>query len=238
MKLEPTCAPAFITRPPCRVLFLCVHNSARSQMAEGFARAQGAGRGSKIWSAGSELARVHPMADGGHERGRDRHRRPALAGDRRRAVAVRPTPWCTLCGEAEERCPVLEPGVRRCTWPLPDPSAAPEPERLQAFRTARDEIRWRVASLWPSVEDSSAACAGACCDESAPALVPLRRLGPRRAARAVTAGLRLWTERARTRFTSWALPDDRAGCAGGATWAPISGMRRHAVARQRRRPAR
>jgi protein-tyrosine-phosphatase len=40
-------------------------------------------------------------------------------------------------------------GVRRVHWPLPDPSAAQEADRLEAFRRARDEIRWRVASLWP-----------------------------------------------------------------------------------------
>ena len=56
----------------------------------------------------------------------------------------------TLCGEAAEVCPTVAASVRRVHWPLPDPSAAPEQGRLEQFRLARDEIRWRVSSLWPS----------------------------------------------------------------------------------------
>ena len=55
----------------------------------------------------------------------------------------------TLCVEGAEVCPVVAGDVRRVHWHLPDPSAAPEPKQLQAFRDIRDEIRWRVASLWP-----------------------------------------------------------------------------------------
>jgi arsenate reductase len=55
----------------------------------------------------------------------------------------------TLCGEAEEACPVLAGDVRQVHWPLPDPSAAPKAKQLEMFREVRDEIRWRVASLWP-----------------------------------------------------------------------------------------
>jgi arsenate reductase len=55
----------------------------------------------------------------------------------------------TLCGEADEVCPAVAGDVRRLHWPLADPSAAPEADRLRAFREARDEIRWRVSSLWP-----------------------------------------------------------------------------------------
>ena len=53
--------PAFASAPPQRVLFLCVHNSARSQMAEGLARAR-APKGVEIWSAGTEPSGVHPLA--------------------------------------------------------------------------------------------------------------------------------------------------------------------------------
>ena len=52
---------AFITRPPRRVLFLCTHNAARSQMAEGFARLLAPG-GVEIWSAGTEATQVNPTA--------------------------------------------------------------------------------------------------------------------------------------------------------------------------------
>ena len=136
-----------ITRPPQHVLFLCVHNSARSQMAEAWARKLGPS-GTEIWSAGTLPGRVHPdavtvMAEVG----------VPLEGQTSKAIDS--VPWreadtvVTLCGEAQEACPVLPTGVRRVHWPLPDPAAAPEAERLKAFREIRDEIRWRVSSLWP-----------------------------------------------------------------------------------------
>jgi thioredoxin type arsenate reductase len=137
----------FVSAPPRRVVFLCIHNSARSQMAEGFARALAPG-GTEVWSAGTEPGRVHPtaievMAEVGidlsshHSKGLDE------------------IPWrdadtvVTVCGEANEICPVLPVQVRKLHWSLPDPAAAPEPERLAAFREARDEIRWRISSMWP-----------------------------------------------------------------------------------------
>jgi len=54
----------------------------------------------------------------------------------------------TLCGESDEVCPAVAATVRRVHWPLPDPAAAPEAERLAVFREVRDEIRWRIAALW------------------------------------------------------------------------------------------
>ena len=137
----------FVSAPPKRVAFVCVHNSARSQMAEGFARAL-APSGTEIWSAGTEPGRVHPtaievMAEAG------------IDISNQRSKSLDGIPWreadtvVTLCGEANEVCPAVSSGVRRLHWALPDPAAAAEPERLQAFRGARDEIRWRVSSLWP-----------------------------------------------------------------------------------------
>ena len=147
MSDPPVHPPAFITSPPQAVLFLCVHNSARSQMAEGFARAL-APSAVTVWSAGSEPRGVNPLAiEVMDELGIDIRKQ--------RSQAIDDVPWrdadtvVTLCGEAEGICPVVAGEVRRIHWPLPDPAAAPEAERLQAFRLARDEIRWRVASLWP-----------------------------------------------------------------------------------------
>jgi len=139
--------PAFISAPPRRVVFLCVHNSARSQMAEGFARAL-APEGSEISSAGIESRGVHPLAvevmrEAGHDIGAQRSK------------TLDEIPWreadtvVTVCGEADEVCPAVAPTVRHVHWPLPDPAAAPEERRLEEFRAVRDEIRWRVASLWP-----------------------------------------------------------------------------------------
>jgi arsenate reductase len=138
---------AFVTRPPDRVLFLCVHNSARSQIAEGFARAV-APDGVAVYSAGTEPRGVHPQAiEVMREAGID------ITGQASKAMAD--VPWTdvdtvvTLCDESAEACPVVAGDVRLVHWRLPDPSAAPEDRRLAAFREARDEIRWRVASLWP-----------------------------------------------------------------------------------------
>ena len=140
---------ALITRPPMRVLFLCVHNSSRSQIAEGFARAL-APAGVAVWSAGTEPTGVHPRAaEVMKEAGID------LSGQR--SKHLREVPWAecdtvvTLCGEAAETCPTLPGHVRRVHWPLPDPSAVQGPGQLDAFREARDEIRWRIASLWPRI---------------------------------------------------------------------------------------
>lgn len=138
---------AFITRPPGRVLFLCVHNAARSQLAEGFARAL-APAGVEVMSAGTEPRGVHPCAiEVMAEVGID------LAAQSSKSLADVEWQRCdtvvTLCGEAAEACPTLAGDVRQVHWPLPDPSQAPEAERLAAFREVRDEIRWRVASLWP-----------------------------------------------------------------------------------------
>jgi thioredoxin type arsenate reductase len=145
---DPPARPqAFITSPPKAVLFLCVHNSARSQMAEGFARALAPAEVA-VWSAGSEPRSVNPFAI-------EVMRELGIDIREQRSRAIDDVPWrdadtvVTLCGEAEGICPVVAGDVRRMHWPLPDPSAAPEAKRLEAFRSARDEIRWRVASLWP-----------------------------------------------------------------------------------------
>jgi arsenate reductase len=138
---------AFITRPPGHVLFLCTHNSSRSQMAEGFAHAL-APEGVVVLSAGTEPRGVHPMAvEVMAEAGVDLSSQSSKHLDDvdwRSCDTV-----VTLCGEADETCPALAADVRRVHWPLPDPSAAPEAQRLEVFREVRDEIRWRVASLWP-----------------------------------------------------------------------------------------
>lgn len=141
---------AFISVPPRRVLFLCVHNSARSQMAEGFARTL-APAGVECWSAGSEPRGLNPLAvqvmqEVGIDIGKQRSRRIDQVPWREADTVV------TLCGEAEGICPAVSGEVRRVHWPLPDPAAAPEAEQVEAFRSARDQIRWRVAALWPRGE--------------------------------------------------------------------------------------
>jgi len=132
---------------PRRVLFLCAHNSSRSQIAEGFARAL-APPGVEAWSAGTEPRGVNPFAvQVMEEAGID-----IAAQESKHLDAV---PWrtadtvVTLCAEGADACPTVPGKVRRVHWPLPDPAAAPEAEKLGVFREVRDEIRWRVAALWP-----------------------------------------------------------------------------------------
>jgi arsenate reductase len=145
---EPARRPeAFITRPPRRVLFLCTHNAARSQIAEGFARVM-APQQTEIWSAGTERTRVHPAAI-------EVMKEVGIDISNHTSKTLDDVPWreadtvVTLCGDADEKCPAVAASVRRVHWPLPDPSAAPEAQQFEAFREARDEIHWRVSSLWP-----------------------------------------------------------------------------------------
>ena len=139
--------PAFITAPPGRVLFLCIHNSSRSQMAEGFARAV-APEGAQVWSAGVTPGTLHPLAV-------EVMREAGIDLSSQTAKAIDAVPWreadtvVTLCGEADEVCPEVGLAVRRVHWPLPDPAKAPASEALAVFREVRYEIRWRVSSLWP-----------------------------------------------------------------------------------------
>ena len=139
--------PRTASAPARRVLFLCTHNSARSQIAEGLARSM-APDGAEVWSAGTKPSRVHPLAV-------EVMKEIGIDLSAQRSKAMEETPWreadtiVTLCGEAEEACPAVGGVVRRLHWPLPDPGMAPESERLTAFRAVRDEIRWRVSSLWP-----------------------------------------------------------------------------------------
>ena len=127
------------------VLFLCVANSARSQLAEGLARSILPPE-VKIWSAGSAPTQVRPEAVAVlREKGID------ISQSRSKGVSEIPLAAVdtvvTLC--ADEVCPVLPGDVRRLHWALPDPAAEPgdEAERLAAFRAVRDEIDRRLREL-------------------------------------------------------------------------------------------
>ncbi len=127
---------------PRHILFLCVANSARSQMAEGIARSL-APAGVKISSAGSSPSRVNPLAIRAlDEIGID------ISAQRSKSVDSIPPDdveaVITLC--AEEVCPVFLGKARRVHWGLPDPAGAggTEDEQLQTFRDIRDELRRRL----------------------------------------------------------------------------------------------
>ncbi len=133
--------------PDKSVLFLCVANSARSQMAEGLARRRFGAR-LVVQSAGSAPSRVNPYAvEVMAELGVDlttHHSKSVQSIDPAVVGTV-----ITLC--AEEVCPVFLSNARRLHWPVADP-ATPDTtlsreEMLGRFRTARDQIDARLAEL-------------------------------------------------------------------------------------------
>lgn len=129
-----------------RVLFLCTHNSARNQMAEGLLRHL-AGDRFEVASAGTEATRVHPLAiramgDVGVDLGLHTSKTVDSLLDR---------PWdyvITVCDSANERCPLFPGRTTRLHWSFDDPSRATgtEDERLDTFRRVRDEIRARLGA--------------------------------------------------------------------------------------------
>jgi arsenate reductase len=127
-----------------RVLFLCTHNSARSQMAEGFLR-QMAGDRFEVQSAGTQKTSVHPLAIRAMaERGID------ISGQSSKVyVGLMQEPWdylITVCDDANEKCPFVPGRTKRLHWSLPDPSRASgsEDERLAVFHRVRNEIEARI----------------------------------------------------------------------------------------------
>lgn len=129
------------------ILFLCVANSARSQMAEGLARHL-FGDAVRVQSAGSEPSRVNPFAiKAMAELGIDLGTHSSKSGQTIDPNGVDLV--ITLC--AEEVCPVFLSRAPRMHWPLQDPDRKHEDltdeERLQHFRVARDQIRARVEVL-------------------------------------------------------------------------------------------
>ena len=121
-------------------MFLCVANAARSQMAEGLARALAPREGGyQFYSAGSQPGTLNPLAvralaeegiDIAHHRSKGLDDVPLAQAD----VIV------TLC--ADEVCPFVPGPVRRLHWPLPDPAD------LEDFRAVRDELRDLLPRLW------------------------------------------------------------------------------------------
>ena len=126
-----------------RLLFLCVANSARSQMAEGLARHLFGDRVT-VQSAGSAPTRVNPhavaaMAEAGID----------ITGQTSKSVQdISPDSIdvvITLC--ADEVCPVYPGRIERLHWPMPDPAAAPPETAAQRFREVRDLLRQRLEAF-------------------------------------------------------------------------------------------
>jgi arsenate reductase (thioredoxin) len=137
---------------PVRVLFVCTHNSARSQMAEALLADLG-GSAFAVQSAGTEATRVNPYAI------------RALAESGIDWSAARSTVLTeylgqrfdfviTVCDRARETCPVFPGSTNTLHWGLDDPSdvEGTDEQRLAAFRVTREEI---VGRLRPFIEDAT-----------------------------------------------------------------------------------
>jgi arsenate reductase len=129
------------------ILFLCTGNSCRSQMAEGWAR-QMAGDDFEIQSAGIEAHGQNPraiavMREAGVDISTQESTR--LTDEMLAAADL----VVTVCGHADEHCPVLPPTTQKEHWPLDDPARATgtEEEVMAFFRASRDDIRERTAGL-------------------------------------------------------------------------------------------
>jgi arsenate reductase len=139
--------------PPVRVLFVCTHNSARSQIAEALLHREG-GPGFEVSSAGTEATRVNPLAiQVLAELGIDWSDRHSKSVDE---LLDQPFDWViTVCDEAREACPTF-PGARRTLhWSLDDPSTfeGTDEERLDAFRRTRMELSERVLGFVNTARD-------------------------------------------------------------------------------------
>jgi arsenate reductase len=141
-----------------RVLFLCTHNSARSQMAEGLLRHL-AGDRFAAFSAGTAATHVRPLAvQAMAEIGVDiaHHESKTLA----RYLGEPFDLVITVCDDANETCPIFYGARERRHWSLPDPSQAtgtPD-EQLAAYRAVRDAIRARIErELLPAAPTARAA---------------------------------------------------------------------------------
>lgn len=132
---------------PLNILFICVANAARSQMAEGMAR-KIFGHAANIMSAGS----VPAGFVSGHALAVLREAGVDTAGQYSKGIAGLPPEFLeeldyviTLC--AEEQCPVFITKAKRLNWGMPDPSfrGGAEEEVLAAYRTTRDAIAAKLA---------------------------------------------------------------------------------------------
>jgi len=140
-----------MTTMTTKILFLCTGNSCRSQMAEGWGKNLGHNV-AEFESAGIEAHGKNPraiavMREAGVDISGQESTRVTDDMIRRADIVV------TVCGHADEHCPVLPPGVKKVHWPLTDPAKATgtEEEIMAQFRATRDEVRRRVVDLIQSL---------------------------------------------------------------------------------------
>jgi protein-tyrosine-phosphatase/DNA-binding transcriptional ArsR family regulator len=145
------CAPAAqsgTAAQSVRVLFLCTHNSARSQMAEALLRQVG-GAAVEVFSAGTEVSTVHPlaiaaMADLGIDISGQRSKH--LDEFRRQSFDA----IITVCDRVREECPVFPGDPEQIHWSFADPAVAGDPDmRRQAFAETARQLAMRVRHVLP-----------------------------------------------------------------------------------------
>lgn len=132
---------------PFHILFLCVANSARSQLAEGLAKSIFGSR-AIIESAGSEPSgKVQPWAvEILKEDGIDISKNWSKSTEQLSPAFLANLDYViTLC--AEEVCPMLPSKAKRLHWPIQDPASSPEPKKEIEFRRAKNEINERLILL-------------------------------------------------------------------------------------------
>lgn len=133
-----------------KVLFLCVHNSARSQMAEAFLKELGKGR-FEVESAGLEPGKLNPyVIRAMAEAGIDISGNPTKSVFDLRAAGKTYDVVVTVCSkEAAERCPIFPGLAERHHWPFDDPSSfsGTDDEIMARVRKVRDEIRSAVSAF-------------------------------------------------------------------------------------------
>lgn len=138
-----------------RVLFLCTHNSARSQIAEGILRTHNGGK-FEVFSAGTQATQVHPLAikamqeihiDIGQQHSKNLD---AFLGQHFDYVI-------TVCDRAREACPIFPGHPEQIHWSFPDPAEVEgtEQQRLKAFREIVVQMNTRIAYLLLSIERKS-----------------------------------------------------------------------------------
>jgi arsenate reductase len=130
-----------------KVLFICTHNSSRSQMAEGLVNHDLAAK-VQAFSAGTDPTYVHPLAiaamgEVGIDISRQRSKSLEEFANEKFDFVI------TLCGHAAESCPVFFGGTQRMHMGFPDPSAVTgtEEEKLAFFRKLRDQIRKEIVGF-------------------------------------------------------------------------------------------
>ncbi len=127
-----------------KIMFLCTGNSCRSQIAEGIAKHLGGNR-VEIYSAGLEAHGLNPRAIKVMDEigvGISKHTSDEIDQKLLNTMDYA----ITLCGDAEDRCPLTPPSVTKMHWPFDDPAQAvgTEAEIMEQFRLIRDAIAKRI----------------------------------------------------------------------------------------------